>query len=128
MADKEKKGLSYFVSLPYRIELHPAAEGGFVASIPDLSGCITQGETKEETLVLIEDAKAAWIEIALEDGLDIPEPIPEDEFSGKFNLRIPKSLHRDLTKRAEREKVSLNMLATYLLSASMGKKLKLKLR
>ena len=121
------KGLSYFVSLPYRIELHPAVEGGFIAAIPDLPGCITQGDTKEETLQMIEDAKIAWIETALEDKIKIPEPVPnEDEFSGKFNLRIPRSLHRDLTKRAEKENVSLNMLAAYLLSASMGKKLKLR--
>lgn len=127
MTDKNKNGFSYFVSLPYRIEIHPAIEGGFVAAIPDLPGCITQGDTQEETIQMIEDAKKAWIETALEEGIEIPEPIPnEDEFSGRFNLRIPRSLHRDLTKRAEREKVSLNMLATYLLSASMGKKLKLR--
>jgi antitoxin HicB len=127
MADKEEKGLTYYVSLPFRIEIHPTAESGFVAAIPDLPGCITQGDTKEEVLQMIEGAKEAWIETALEEGIEIPEPVPnEDEFSGKFNLRIPRSLQRDLTRRAEREKVSLNMLATYLLSASMGKKLKMK--
>lgn len=127
MSDKEKKGFSYFTALPYRIELHPASEGGFVAAIPDLPGCITQGDTKEEALQMLEDAKMAWIETALEEGIEIPEPVPnEDEFSGKFNLRIPRSLHRDLTRRAEKEKVSLNLLATYLLSASMGQRLKLK--
>lgn len=46
---------------------------------------------------MIADAKATWIEITLEDGMSVPEPVPAaDEYSGKFNLRILKSLHRDL--------------------------------
>jgi len=42
------------------------------------------------------------------------------------NLRIPLSLHRDLAKRAAKENVSLNMLATYLLSMNMGHRAKMK--
>jgi len=115
------------MSLPYKIELYPAKEGGFVAAIPDLPGCITQGETEDEAIGMIKDAKAGWIELALEDGVEIPEPTPENgEFSGKFNLRIPRSLHRDLVRKAKEEDVSLNMLATYLLSSCMGKKLAIK--
>lgn len=127
MIAKKKKDLEFFLSLPYRIELFPAAEGGFVASIPELPGCITQGETHQEAVEMIQDAKEAWIETALEEGIEIPEPVPDqEEFSGKFNLRIPLSLHRDLARRAAREKVSLNMLVTYLLSANMGRKAKMR--
>jgi len=127
MIARKKKNLEFFLSLPYRIELYPAAEGGFAAAIPELPGCITQGETQQEALEMIQDAKEAWIETALEEGLDIPEPIPDsEEFSGKFNLRIPLSLHRDLVRRATKEKVSLNMLVTYLLSANMGCKAKMR--
>ncbi|MDT8903266.1 toxin-antitoxin system HicB family antitoxin [Anaeroselena agilis] len=122
--NERRRDFAYYASLPYKIEFHPAAEGGYVASIPDLPGCITQGETSEETLRMIEDAKGAWIDAALAEGIAIPEPVPEaDEYSGKFNLRIPRSLHRDLARRAEEEDVSLNTLATYLLSACMGKQL-----
>ncbi len=121
---EKRRDLAYYNLLPYKIELHPAIEGGYVASIPDLPGCLTQGETPEETLHMIADAKSAWIETALEEGIEIPEPVPEaDEYSGKFNLRIPRSLHRDLARRAEEEDVSLNTLATYLLSACMGRQL-----
>ena len=124
---EKRRDLNYYLSLPYKIELHPSKEGGFGVSIPDLPGCISQGETVEEALEMISDAKAAWLEIALEDGMDIPEPTPAEEaFSGKFNLRIPRSLHRDLARKAEEEKVSLNTLATYLLSTCMGKKLSAK--
>ena len=46
----------------------------YVASIPELSGCMAHGETKEEALKEIETAKELWIETALEDGEEIPEP------------------------------------------------------
>jgi len=124
---EQRRGIEYYLSLPYKIELHPASEGGFVVSIPDLPGCISQGETVEEAMTMINDAKEAWIETALEDGCEVPEPAPgANEYSGKFNLRIPKSLHRDLARKADEEKVSLNALATYLLSSCLGKKLSIK--
>lgn len=119
---EKRRDINYYLSLPYKIELYPSSEGGFAVAIPELPGCISQGETREEALAMIEDAKAAWIEIALEDGFDIPEPAQEEEFSGKFNLRLPKSLHRELSRRAHKEKVSLNTLVTYLLSSGMGKR------
>lgn len=120
---EQRRDIQYYLSLPYKIELYPATEGGYVVSIPELPGCISQGETLEEALQMISDAKEAWLETALEDGMAIPEPTPaEDAYSGKFNLRIPRSLHRDLARRANEEKVSLNTLATYLLSSGMGKK------
>lgn len=113
---KMEKDLAYYMSLPYRevIEADPA--GGYVGSIPELSGCITQGETKAEILEMLEDAKAAWLSTALTDGVEIPEPLQDEAFSGRFNLRIPKSLHRRLAMRAKEEGVSLNQLAMYLLA------------
>jgi len=105
-----------------KIMLYPAVEGGLVVEIPELPGCISQGETRDEALVMIEDAKIAWIRVALELGREIPEPVQDLEtFSGKFILRLPKSLHKDLAKKAKEENVSLNQLATYLLSTAMGK-------
>ncbi len=46
----------------------------FVASIPELPGCMAHGETKEQVLREIEIAKELWIETALEDGESIPKP------------------------------------------------------
>lgn len=124
---EKRRDMEYYLTKPYKIEISPASEGDFVVSIPDLPGCISQGETIEEALKMVEDAKKAWIETALEEGIEIPEPTPaEDAYSGKFNLRIPRSLHRDLARKADEEKVSLNTLATYLLSSCMGKKISVK--
>lgn len=114
-----KKDLDYYAGLPYRevIEVDPA--GGYVGYIPELRGCITQGETKAEILEMLEDAKKAWISAALEDGMEIPEPLREEDFSGRFNLRIPKSLHKRLAMQAKAEGVSLNQLAMYLLASGL---------
>ncbi len=53
------KTFAYYMSLPYRVVLEPSPEGGWITSIPNLPGCITQGENQEEALHLIEDAKVA---------------------------------------------------------------------
>ena len=44
----EQQILEYFLSLKYPISIYPEEEGGYTALIPDLPGCITQGETLEE--------------------------------------------------------------------------------
>jgi len=68
---------------------------------------------------MLEDAKKGWIEIALEQGIEIPEPA-KDDYSGKFNVRVPKSLHRYLSELAKKENISLNKLILYHLSRSAG--------
>jgi len=108
------------MQLPYRIELYPAEEGGYVATIPDLPGCVTQGETPEEALKLIDDAKAAWISTALEHAIEIPKPESSTSYSGKLNVRMPKSLHRALAREAATEGVSLNALIVYKLARSVS--------
>ncbi|MCY0877341.1 MAG: toxin-antitoxin system HicB family antitoxin [Firmicutes bacterium] len=109
------------MQLPYRIELYPAEEGGYVAAIPDLPGCVTQGETREEALKLLDDAKAAWIRTALDQAIEIPLPDSVTiAYSGKLNVRMPKSLHRALAREAEMEGVSLNSLIVYKLTRSVG--------
>ena len=107
--------LEYYLSLNYKIELY-SDDGSFVAEIPDLPGCITQGDTMEEAIALIHDAKHIWLETATDRGLSIQEPRHLDEFSGKFLLRMPKSLHARLSNQATDEGVSLNQYVVSLLS------------
>ena len=111
------KTLNEYLALPYRMEIvEDRDEGGFVASYPDLPGCITCGETVEAAVANAQDAKRAWLEAALEDGITIQEPDDLESYSGQFKLRIPKSLHRSLSEHAKREGVSMNQYCVYLLS------------
>lgn len=48
--------------------------GGFAATVPDLPGCMSDGETPEEAIANVQDAIAAWIEAANEIGRKIPHP------------------------------------------------------
>lgn len=109
------KTLAYYMSLPYPIEIIPD-EGGFVALIPDLPGCMSSGETAEDSIRGIQEAKELWIEGRLEDNAAIPEPTATEDYSGKFVLRIPKSLHRSLDYEARKQGTSLNQYVVHLLS------------
>lgn len=111
-----EKDLDYYMYLPYQEHIVAAKEGGYVGYIPDLKGCITQDETRAEILDMLEAAKKCWLEAALAEGFDIPEPQNADEFSGKFNLRLPKSLHRALALSTKKDGVSLNQMAMYLIA------------
>lgn len=111
--------LDHYLNLPYRIEITPEPDGtGFTAVIPALKGSVAFGETSEEALETINDVKRNWIEIALDRGWQIPEPVTEElrEYSGKFSLRLPRYLHRRLAEIAEQEDTSLNQLIVALLS------------
>ncbi|MDW7656523.1 MAG: toxin-antitoxin system HicB family antitoxin [Bacillota bacterium] len=107
------------IDYPIRIYLDTENDTyNWVAEYPDLPGCIGVGDTKEEALSEAEANKSIWLESAEENGEKIPMPsiAYAMEYSGKFNLRIPKSLHRDLAIQAEVEGVSLNALCISLLS------------
>ena len=95
------KTLNDYLALSYRMEIvKDSDEGGFVASYPDLPGCITCGETEEEALKNALDAKKAWLEAD----------------SGQFKLRLPRSLHRALAEHSQREGISMNQYCVYLLA------------
>jgi predicted RNase H-like HicB family nuclease len=68
--------LSYLFFIPkYSISIYPEEEGGYTAMIPDLPGCMTQGETLEEVVMNIEESRQLWIEtVYLSNKKDIPRP------------------------------------------------------
>ncbi len=111
------KTLDEYMSMNYRMEIiEDKDEGGFVASFPELPGCITCGDTIDAAVANALDAKKAWLEAAIEDGIEIHEPDSLEEYSGQFKLRIPRSLHRSLAEHSKREGISMNQYCAYLLS------------
>ncbi len=64
------------MNLPYKLEIVPDPyEGGYAARFPELPGCITCADTIEKILANANDAKRAWLEAALDDGIEIAEPL-----------------------------------------------------
>ena len=117
------KTVNDYLHLPYTIEVirdNDEDNPGWVARVIELPGCLTQADTFEELGEMIEDAMRLWIDTALADGSEVPEPRPEGSYSGKFVVRVPKSLHRELAEAAEREGVSLNMFVSTALGKAVG--------
>ena len=96
----------------------PAEEGGgYLVTLPDLPGCIADGETLDTAIEEARDAFTAWAMAEREDKGELPAP---RTYSGQFVQRIPKTLHMRLAKRAASEGVSLNQLAATLLAQGLA--------
>jgi antitoxin HicB len=117
------KDLSYYKSLNYKVEAYfDAKEGRWFATIPDLGDVLSDGETPEEAVKKVLSLKDEVIEADYQRGLRIPEPREEIEYSGKFLLRVPRSLHKDLAEEAEREGTSLNRFLIQILSVALERR------
>ena len=109
---------------PFTIRRLSTAEGvGYLIEFPDLPGCISDGDTIDEVITNGFAAQSDWIAAMREAGSPIPPPGAEsaDGYSGKWQLRTPKSLHRALVERARREGPSLNTLSMALLAEGLGR-------
>ncbi|MDD4627642.1 MULTISPECIES: type II toxin-antitoxin system HicB family antitoxin [Syntrophomonas] len=108
-----------YVKLPYtRIiqEINDESGHYFYGRIMELDGCQSTGDTLEELYKNLNEALEGYIETKLENNLDISLPVNQEDYSGKFVVRLPKSLHMRLVLEAEKEGVSLNQYALYKLA------------
>jgi len=69
-----RKPLERYLDLEYPALLVAEPEGGYTAFHPDLKGCAAVGETREEALADLEEARRLWLETAHEHGDEIPLP------------------------------------------------------
>lgn len=109
--------------LSYPVSIRPLSSdegGGYLAFFPDIPGCVADGETIEQALSEAQDALDSWLKTAREFNDKIPEPSIAQSFSGQTRLRLPKSLHAELSIRAKSEGVSINTLAVTLLAKGLG--------
>jgi len=111
------KTVADYMALPYTIQIIRSEEGSYFVSVKELPGCISVGDTPAEAYDMINEAMEGWLSIAIDDDLKIPVPVEEKVYSGKFQIRIPKSLHKDLVLNAAESEVSLNSLVCSLLSS-----------
>jgi antitoxin HicB len=107
--------IQHYLRLRYPMEIIED-EDGVVATIPDLPGCASFGDTIQDAVRSLSETKELWIKGRVESGLPVPEPTEIEDFSGKFVLRIPRGLHRSLDREARKQGVSLNQYILHLLS------------
>ena len=123
------KTVEEYLLLPYTIAVRRYLEGDYpvwLAEVVELPGCVTDADTLEELEPMVKEAmtlwiaKVAWIESALEAGLPVPAPSAMTETSGKFLVRAPKSLHRQVAEAAACDGVSLNAWVNVVLARAVG--------
>ena len=111
------------VELPYPVTLVQDRDGDggdWVATVDALSGCTARGDTPQGALDAVSETMTAWLEAAAREGREVPEPKSVQSHSGRLLLRMPQTLHAELSRVAERENVSLNQFITDVLAGALG--------
>ena len=98
--------------------VHDESGDYYVGRILEFDGCMTVGETLEETYASLTEAMEGWLEVKLEHGDPIPKPLSSDDYSGSYPLRMPPALHKRLAIEAKLQGMSLNQWAVYKLTNS----------
>lgn len=103
-AKKRKSNFKYEVDIQWSLE-----DQCYIATVPELPGCQTHGDTLQEAAKMAEEAIALYVESLAARGLEIPSPVSEEELSGEFLIRTgDPSLHRRLKMLAKAERKPLN--------------------
>ncbi len=56
-----------------KVFIHPAEEGGYWAEVPALPGCVSEGDSLDETLDNIREAAEGWLEVSAERAATDPQ-------------------------------------------------------
>lgn len=105
---------------PYSRILTPNGDGTYTAEILEFAGCIAEGASANEAIQNLERAAMSWIAANLSHGIVIPDPIDSVDYAGKIALRLPRSYHRQASKLAERDGISLNQFLVNAIGEKIG--------
>ena len=122
MATRPRSEVSRYLDLPYEVAVvRREGEDGmaWTARIEEL-GCEVRARTEVEALTGVRAAMADWIADALAHDRPVPPPREAATHSGRLLVRMPQSLHGDLARLADRERVSLNALIVGILGGAVA--------
>lgn len=115
-----KEQIQQTLKRPYARILIPDDDGTYTAEILEFHGCYGEGDTAADAFNDLEEAAASWIEAAIKQGQEIPAPLDSYEYSGKVALRLPKSIHKQAARYAEKDDISLNQFFLTAIAAKIG--------
>ena len=115
-----RKAIQAILARPYQRVVTRGDDGIYTSTVVELPGVISEGETADEAFENLEDAFASIVEVMLDDGNPIPEPMDIYRYSGRLQLRMPPSLHRRAAIRAHFEGVSLNRMLSDAVAMYVG--------
>lgn len=118
-SSERRNRLDYYLNLNYPIEL-VREDDDYIASHPDLPGCVSYGPSPNEAVESLTEVKILWLTGRIEGGGSIPEPSVASSYSGKFVLRVPKMLHQLADFKARQQGVSLNAYISCILAGAVG--------
>ncbi len=106
-----QKNLEYYLNLPWSYRFEWSNEDDcYIASISELKGCMSYGDTIVEATEMIQDALKSYITNSLQFNDEIPEPLKPINFKGKIPYRTTPDKHYKLAKRANSLGISINAL------------------
>ena len=73
--------------MKYTVIIEKGQESGYVAQVPALRGCVSQGESKAEALANIKEAIEVYIEALIEDGLPVPTEVGRESVDVEVTAR-----------------------------------------
>src|SRR6476620_10840632 len=106
-----KKDLKYYLELNWTYTIETSKHKGkkfFIIRVNELPGVCTDAPTIEKGMKEIQDVIAATIELYMEQGDPIPEPINREEFKGNISYRTSSDRHYLLEKLAKEKDISMN--------------------
>jgi len=104
----------------FSIHIVTDSDGDYVAHLVELPNVSACGGTVEEAISELEIAWEAMKESYRKHGDDIPIAPTRKEYSGQFNVRVDKRIHRALAVEASRAGISLNALVAQRLSQAVS--------
>lgn len=114
------KDINYYMNLPWTFLFRWSDEDNcYVASIAELKGCMSDGETITEAAEMIKDALHSHLIACVEANIFIPEPVKASEFKGKIPYRTTPETHYQLAKKSTITGKSINALIDEAVQASL---------
>lgn len=119
-----KKGLKYYLNLNWSYTIEIDSHKGkkiYIIRVNELPGVCTDATTIEKGMKDIREVLEGAIELYLEQGDPIPEPISREEFKGKISYRTTSERHYHLAKIAQQKHVSMNKALDMIFDAGLPK-------
>ena len=117
-----KKNRKYYLSLNWSYTIEQDTHKGkkfYIIRVNELPGVCTDATSIEKGMKQIKEAIAGTIELYLEQGDPIPEPIKKEEFKGNISYRTTSERHYYLAKVAQQKHVSMNKALDMIFDAGL---------
>lgn len=90
--------------------------GAYIEEAPEVSA---YGKTVDMAVKELQVVFKEWLKVSKQEKYPIPEPLNLKKYSGKFVLRLPKSLHKRIIERANKDNISLNQELIYFITKGL---------